>query len=78
MNDRGEVTESTVANVAARIDGRWVTPPIDAGLLPGVGRAVALEEGRVVEGRLSIEDVRSAEELVLISDTRGWRRAVLG
>ena len=38
-------TESTIANVAVRIDGRWVTPPLDAGLLPGIGRAVALEEG---------------------------------
>ena len=77
VNDRGEVTESTIANVAARIDGRWITPPVEAGLLPGVGRAVALEERRVVEARLSIEEVRSAEELSLISDTRGWRRAEL-
>jgi para-aminobenzoate synthetase / 4-amino-4-deoxychorismate lyase len=77
VNDRGEVTECTVASVAARLGGRWVTPPIDAGLLPGVGRDVALEEGRVVEGRLSIAEVRSADELVLISDTRGWRRASL-
>ncbi|HEX5938584.1 MAG TPA: aminodeoxychorismate synthase component I [Actinomycetota bacterium] len=77
VNDRGEVTESTIANVAARIDGRWVTPPVEAGLLPGVGRAVALAEGRLTDAPLSIEDVRSAEELALISDTRGWRRAVL-
>ena len=77
VNDRGEVTESTIANVAARVDGRWVTPPVAAGLLPGTGRAVALEEGRVVERRLPIEDVRSADELALISDTRGWRRAEL-
>jgi para-aminobenzoate synthetase/4-amino-4-deoxychorismate lyase len=77
INDRGEVTESTIANLAARIEGRWVTPPIDAGLLPGIGRAVALEEGDVTEGALTIDDVRSAEELVLISDTRGRRKAEL-
>ena len=77
VNDRGEITESTIANVAVRIDGRWVTPPLDAGLLPGIGRAVALEEGRVVEGSVTIEEARSAEEIALISDARGWRRAVL-
>jgi para-aminobenzoate synthetase/4-amino-4-deoxychorismate lyase len=77
VNDRGEVTESTIANVAVRVDGGWVTPPIEAGLLPGVGRAVALEEGTLTEGLVTIEDVRSAEELALISDARGWRRAVL-
>ncbi|MCD6020794.1 MAG: para-aminobenzoate synthase, subunit [Actinomycetia bacterium] len=77
VNDRREITESTIANVAARIEGRWVTPPLEAGLLPGIGRAVALEEGRVVEGTVTIADARSAEELALISDARGWRRAVL-
>ena len=77
VNDRREITESTIANVAARIDGRWLTPPLEAGLLAGIGRAVALEEGRLVEGTVTIDDARAAEELALISDARGWRRAVL-
>lgn len=77
VNDRREITESTIANVAARIEGRWTTPPLEAGLLAGIGRAVALQEGRVVEGTVTIADARSAEELALISDARGWRRAVL-
>ena len=77
VNDRREITESTIANVAARIEGRWITPPREAGLLAGIGRAVALEEGRVVEGTVTIADARSAEELALISDARGWRRALL-
>ena len=77
VNDRREITESTIANVAARIEGRWTTPLLEAGLLAGIGRAVALQEGRVVEGTVTIADARSAEELALISDARGWRRAVL-
>jgi para-aminobenzoate synthetase / 4-amino-4-deoxychorismate lyase len=77
VNDLGQVTESTIANVAVRVDGRWVTPPIEAGLLPGVGRAVALEDRSLAEGAVTIDDVRSSEELALISDVRGWRRAVL-
>jgi para-aminobenzoate synthetase/4-amino-4-deoxychorismate lyase len=77
VNERDEVTESTIANVAVRVDGHWVTPPIDAGLLPGIGRAVAIEDGILTEAPVTIEDLRSAEELALISDTRGWRRAVL-
>jgi para-aminobenzoate synthetase/4-amino-4-deoxychorismate lyase len=77
INGRAEVTESTIANVVARFEGRWVTPPIEAGLLPGIGRAVALDDGSVTEAPVTIEDLRSAEELALISDARGWRRAVL-
>jgi para-aminobenzoate synthetase/4-amino-4-deoxychorismate lyase len=76
VNDRGEVTESTIANVAVRVDHRWVTPPIESGLLPGIGRAVALQEGTLTEASVTIDVVRSSEELALISDARGWRRAV--
>ena len=32
--------------------------------------------GTLVEEAVTIEDARSAEEIALISDTRGWRRAV--
>jgi para-aminobenzoate synthetase / 4-amino-4-deoxychorismate lyase len=46
-------------------------------LLPGIGRAVALDDGSVTEAPVTIENLRSAEELALISDARGWRRAVL-
>jgi para-aminobenzoate synthetase/4-amino-4-deoxychorismate lyase len=77
VNDRGEVTESTIANVAVRVEHRWVTPPIESGLLPGIGRAVALQDGTLTEASVTINVVRSSEELALISDARGWRRAVL-
>jgi para-aminobenzoate synthetase/4-amino-4-deoxychorismate lyase len=77
VNDRGEVTESTIANLAVRIDDRWWTPPLDAGLLLGIGREIALEEGRLAERRITVDEARAAEELGLVSDTRGWRRAAL-
>jgi para-aminobenzoate synthetase/4-amino-4-deoxychorismate lyase len=77
VNDRGEVTESTIANVAVRIDGRWVTPSIGAGLLPGTYRAVLLREGSLEERPVMIDEVRAAEELALVSSVRGWRPAVL-
>lgn len=77
VNDRGEVTESTIANLAVRLEGRWWTPPLDAGLLPGIGRQVAIERRRLVERTIEAVEVRGAEDLALVSDTRGWRRAVL-
>jgi para-aminobenzoate synthetase/4-amino-4-deoxychorismate lyase len=77
INDRVEVTESTIANIAVKIDGRWCTPPLDSGLLPGIGRAVAIEEGLVIERPVTIAEARSADELALVSDARGWRRAIL-
>jgi hypothetical protein len=38
---------------------------------------VALEEGSLTEAPVTIEDLHSSEELALINDARGWRRAVL-
>jgi len=38
-NREGEITECTRGNIALRLDGRWVTPPLHCGLLDGIGRA---------------------------------------
>jgi len=76
-NLRGEVTESTVANVAVLVDADWCTPPLDAGLLPGIGRAGALREGRLIERSMTVDEVRRAPEVALVSDARGWRAATL-
>lgn len=76
-NTRGEVTETTIANVAARIDGRWWTPPLDAGLLGGIGREVALEEGWLAERAIKVAELRAAEAVELVSDNRGRRSVEL-
>ena len=75
VNDRGEITESTIANVAVSLGGLWLTPPLEAGLLPGVGREVALKEGWLIEGRVLIGDLRHADSVELVSDVRGRRAA---
>jgi para-aminobenzoate synthetase/4-amino-4-deoxychorismate lyase len=77
VNTGGEVTESTIANVAALIDGIWVTPPLDAGLLPGTARAAALAEGLLRERRLTVGALRAADEIALVNSVRGWRPARL-
>jgi para-aminobenzoate synthetase/4-amino-4-deoxychorismate lyase len=71
------VTESTIANLAVRLEGEWVTPPIDAGLLPGTYREVLLREGRLTERPVSVDELRGVEERALVSSVRGWRPAVL-
>jgi para-aminobenzoate synthetase/4-amino-4-deoxychorismate lyase len=77
VNERGRVTESTMANLAVRIEGAWWTPPIEDGVLPGTYRAVLLREGRLRELSLGPDDVRGAEAVALVSSVRGWRDAVL-
>jgi para-aminobenzoate synthetase/4-amino-4-deoxychorismate lyase len=75
VNERGEVTETTRANLAVRLDGRWCTPPLDCGLLPGVQRARDLADGRLVERVITVEDLRQAHYVATLSSLRGWRAA---
>ena len=77
VNSRGEVTETTVANLAARLDGRWWTPPVDSGCLPGVLRTQLVAQGRLSERPLGVDELRTAEALAVVSSLRGWRPATL-
>jgi para-aminobenzoate synthetase/4-amino-4-deoxychorismate lyase len=77
VNERGEVTEATIANVAVKLDDAWWTPPIGSGCMPGVYRALMLQEGRISERPITVEDVRQAQGLALLNSVRLWRPAVL-
>ncbi|AVS85819.1 bifunctional aminodeoxychorismate synthase component I/aminotransferase [Paracidovorax avenae] len=76
-NEAAEITEGTFGNIAALLDGRWVTPPLACGLLPGVGRAVALREGRLVEAVVRLEDVPRLRGWAFLNSLRGWLPAEL-
>jgi para-aminobenzoate synthetase/4-amino-4-deoxychorismate lyase len=77
VNTRGEVTETTRANIAAEIGGRWVTPPLDAGLLPGCERAALVADGTLVEERIGVDAFERADAIAFLNSVRGWRSAVL-
>ena len=72
FNEDGQITEGTRGNIAACIDGRWVTPPLECGLLPGVGRALALAQGRVSEQVILVKDMSRATQWAFINSMRGW------
>jgi para-aminobenzoate synthetase/4-amino-4-deoxychorismate lyase len=76
-NDRGELTESCVANVIVEIGGQRLTPPLGCGLLPGVERARAIAEGRAREAVVRLGDLRPGQRLWLVSSLRGVREARL-
>jgi len=53
----GHVTEGSFTNVFVERDGALLTPPLSAGLLPGVLRADLIESGRAVEAPLTRADL---------------------
>jgi para-aminobenzoate synthetase/4-amino-4-deoxychorismate lyase len=71
-NERGEVTESTTANLVVAVGGELVTPPLSCGLLPGTFRAELLERGQIGERLLRPDDVATAEAVFLVNSVRGW------
>lgn len=77
VNTRGQITETSIANVAAKVDDLWWTPPLDAGLLPGTERAALLADGTIAERAIEVDEAREAEALAVFNSVRGWRLAVL-
>ena len=55
LSSAGELCCGAVANLLVRRQGRWLTPPLSSGCLPGVMRARALALGLAEEARLAPE-----------------------
>jgi para-aminobenzoate synthetase/4-amino-4-deoxychorismate lyase len=79
FNERGELTEGGRSNVFVRIGGRWYTPPVSSGLLPGVMRAVLLDDPAwgAIECPVSREMLLRAQDIMVCNALRGPLRAVL-
>ncbi len=73
FNREGRLVEGGRSSVFVRLDGRWWTPPLSDGALPGVMRAVLLADPawQAAERSLSREDVFAAEALMVCNALRG-------
>jgi branched-chain amino acid aminotransferase len=74
-NHKGELAECTQSNLFIVKDGAALTPPIEAGLLPGITRAYLFEIGAEIgisvrEQVLRDADLFGADECFLTSTTR--------
>ncbi|MBR8125420.1 aminodeoxychorismate synthase component I [Burkholderia multivorans] len=79
VNERGELTEGGRSNLFVKLDGQWVTPPLASGVLPGVMRAVLLDDPAfgAVERIVTRDDLARAQVLLLTNALRGALDAVL-
>lgn len=79
LNEAGELTEGARSNLFIKLHGRWLTPPVSSGLLPGVMRAVLLDDPawQAVEASITLADLHAAEEIVVCNALRGALRATL-
>jgi para-aminobenzoate synthetase / 4-amino-4-deoxychorismate lyase len=73
-NQKGEITESTIANIAVEFDGILYTPPIRCGLLQGTYREWMLEQKKIIEKVVKIDDISSASNVFLMNALRGMHK----
>ncbi|MHA3021784.1 aminodeoxychorismate synthase component I [Mycobacterium sp. BMJ-28] len=77
VNEHGFITETTIANIAVKIAGRWYTPPVSDGCLPGVERARLVGAGMLSEKSIHRDELPAADAIALVSSVRGWLAATL-
>ena len=70
-NADGFVTETSISNVVATIDGQRVTPPVSCGLLGGTYRQWLLDRGEIRERAIHMDDLSRVDEFTLINSVRG-------
>ncbi|MCD5323096.1 MULTISPECIES: aminodeoxychorismate synthase component I [Pontibacillus] len=71
-NTKGELTEFLIGNLVLFIDGEYVTPPVESGLLAGTYREYLLEEGMIGTQTLYMEDLKRADEVWMINGLKKW------
>ncbi len=78
FNQYGHLTEGAIHNVFVEIDQKWVTAPLTSGILPGIGREHFMNSHNVIERNITREELTNAEEIWLVSSTRGEVKVILG
>ncbi|RYD46176.1 MAG: 4-amino-4-deoxychorismate lyase [Verrucomicrobiaceae bacterium] len=76
LNTAGHLCETATANLFLVVDGVLITPGLDSGCLPGIGREVLLELAAangipVKEYPLTARSLDAADEIFISSSTRG-------
>ena len=69
-NEKGEVTESTIANVLIEKNNELLTPPLSCGLLVGTYREFLLEQKKIKESPITINDTYNSNGFFLINSVR--------
>ncbi len=72
FNERGEITESTVANIVIKRESRFVTPPLKSGLLNGVFRQHLMNCGIIIEDLIFVNELSQKTEIYLINSVQKW------
>lgn len=71
LNEHNEVAEGCIHNLFIRKQGQLITPPIKAGVLHGIYRQKVIDKEQVLEQRITLDDLKNADEILLSNSVRG-------
>jgi 4-amino-4-deoxychorismate lyase len=74
-NDRGDWLETTTGNLWGYRDGCWYTPPLSAGILPGIARSQIIH--RLKQANKSVSEIEWNAEWVKDLDSIGYSNSVI-
>lgn len=75
FNEQGHLAEGAISNVFVKLNGQWLTPQLDCGLLPGVWRAKMISQLGAKEALISRADFSEAEEVLVGNSVRMGAKA---
>ena len=70
VNGQGNICEGSVTNLIANIDGRWVTPPTNDVVLPGIIRQILIENELVAIESIPADRLAEITSAFFISSLR--------
>ena len=78
LNSEGQVCEGTITSIFVDRGGAsCATPALRCGLLPGILREELIDDGVTTEAELTVDDLRSARNILIGNSLRGLIRARL-
>lgn len=74
----GNLQETSIGNLILEKDGKYYTPPVSEGIIDGIYRRYLLAKNRLIEKRLTLKDLKTADKLLSCNSVRGiyelkWR-----
>ncbi len=76
-NESDELTEFTIGNLVAELDGQLLTPPIACGALPGTFRAHLVESGQIVERTIRVDQLGDCTKIFRVNSIHRWQEVKL-
>ena len=77
LNERDEVTEGAISSIFIQYGGKWLTPKLDCGLLPGIWRAKMIKDLDADESVFGLHELASAARIIVGNSVRGTCDALL-